>query len=58
MDVPAIEGWYYIRKFILLDWSVILFALVVTIFIVIVGCGDVTSSSYVEEYQKITLRRG
>ena len=58
MDVLAIEGWYHIRKFIPLGWSVILFAIVVTIFIVIVGCGDVTSSSYVEEYQKIILRRG
>ena len=37
MDVPAIEGWYHIRKFIPLDWLVILFALVVTIFIVIVA---------------------
>ena len=56
MDVPLIEGWYHIRKFIPLDWSVILFAIVVTIFIVIVGCGDVTSSSYVEMYEEITLQ--
>ena len=58
MDIPAIEGWYHIQKFIPLDWLVILFAIVVTIFIVIVGYGGVMSSSYVEEYQKITLRRG
>ena len=25
MDVPTFEGWYHIRKFIPLDWSVILF---------------------------------
>ena len=36
MDILAIEGWYHIRKFIPLDWLVILFAIVVTIFIVIV----------------------
>ena len=58
MDFLAIEGRYHIRKFIPLDCSVILFAIVVTIFIVIVGYGGVMSSSYVEEYQKITLRRG
>ena len=32
-----------------------LFAIVVTIFIVIVGCGDATSSLYVEMYKEITL---
>ena len=56
MDVLAIEGWYHIQKIIPLDWSVILFAIVVTIFIFIVGCCDVTSSSYVEMYKEITVQ--